>query len=63
VLQVIHTPGHTLGHISLYAPDEQILILGDAVHGDDVAWINPFREAPPGYSGRSKPSTVWLTYR
>ena len=44
VLQVIHTPGHTLGHISLYAPDEQILILGDAVHGDDVAWINPFRE-------------------
>lgn len=44
MLQVIHTPGHTLGHISLYAPDEQILILGDAVHGDDVAWINPFRE-------------------
>jgi hydroxyacylglutathione hydrolase len=44
VLQVRHTPGHTLGHISLYAPDEQVLILGDAVHGDDVGWINPFRE-------------------
>lgn len=44
VLQVLHTPGHTLGHVSLYAPDEQVLILGDAVHGDDVAWINPFRE-------------------
>lgn len=44
ILQVLHTPGHTLGHISLYAPEERVLILGDAVHGDDVAWINPFRE-------------------
>ena len=44
VLQVIHTPGHTLGHLSLYAPEEEILLLGDAVHGDDVAWLNPFRE-------------------
>lgn len=44
VLQVLHTPGHTLGHISLYAPEERVLICGDAVHGDDVAWINPFRE-------------------
>jgi hydroxyacylglutathione hydrolase len=43
-LQALHTPGHTLGHVSFYAPDEQVLILGDAVHGDDVAWINPFRE-------------------
>ncbi|MDP9454530.1 MAG: MBL fold metallo-hydrolase [Actinomycetota bacterium] len=44
VLRVIHTPGHTLGHISLYAPEEETLLLGDAVHGDDVAWLNPFRE-------------------
>jgi len=43
-LRVLHTPGHTLGHISLWAPEEGVLILGDAVHGDDVAWINPFRE-------------------
>jgi hydroxyacylglutathione hydrolase len=44
VLQVLHTPGHTLGHISLYAPRERVLICGDAVHGDDVAWIGVFRE-------------------
>ncbi|QIN80775.1 MBL fold metallo-hydrolase [Rubrobacter marinus] len=44
VLQVIETPGHTLGHVSLYAPEEATLLLGDAVHGDDVAWLNPFRE-------------------
>jgi hydroxyacylglutathione hydrolase len=43
-LRVLHTPGHTLGHISLYAPEERTLIMGDAAHGDDVAWINPFRE-------------------
>ncbi|MEW6637218.1 MAG: MBL fold metallo-hydrolase [Actinomycetota bacterium] len=43
-LKVLHTPGHTLGHLSLWAPEEGVLILGDAAHGDDVAWINPFRE-------------------
>lgn len=44
LLQVLHTPGHTLGHISLYAPEERVLIMGDAVHADDVSWVNPFRE-------------------
>jgi hydroxyacylglutathione hydrolase len=44
VLQVVHTPGHTLGHIALYEPREQVLICGDAVHANDVSWINPFRE-------------------
>lgn len=43
-LQVLHTPGHTLGHISLYLPKEQILIAGDTVHADDVAWVGYFRE-------------------
>ncbi|HWP91994.1 MAG TPA: MBL fold metallo-hydrolase [Thermodesulfobacteriota bacterium] len=41
---VLHTPGHTLGHIVLYEPKEQVLLCGDAVHGNDVAWLNPFRE-------------------
>jgi len=40
--QVIHTPGHTLGHICLYS--DGLLIAGDTVHVDDVAWVNPFRE-------------------
>ena len=47
-LRVLHTPGHTLGHVSLWAPEEGVLILGDAVHGDDVSWINPFREGDGG---------------
>lgn len=44
VLQVLHTPGHTLGHIALYAPREQVLLCGDAFHRDDVAWLGIFRE-------------------
>ncbi|MGH3088002.1 MAG: MBL fold metallo-hydrolase, partial [Rubrobacteraceae bacterium] len=43
-LTVVETPGHTLGHISLYSPEERVLIGGDLFHPDDVAWINPFRE-------------------
>lgn len=42
--QVLHTPGHTLGHISLYEPDDQVLIVGDLFHRNDVGWINIFRE-------------------
>jgi hydroxyacylglutathione hydrolase len=44
MLDVLHTPGHTLGHLSFYVPDEQLLILGDVVHDNDVSWINNFRE-------------------
>jgi hydroxyacylglutathione hydrolase len=46
ILQVLHTPGYTLGHISLYVPSEQVLFCGDVIHRDDVAWINTFLEGP-----------------
>lgn len=40
--QVIHTPGHTLGHAAYYS--DGVLIAGDTFHDDDIAWLNPFRE-------------------
>lgn len=40
VLQVLATPGHTPGHLSFYAPEERVLVLGDVIHRDDVAWLN-----------------------
>jgi glyoxylase-like metal-dependent hydrolase (beta-lactamase superfamily II) len=42
-LQVIGTPGHTAGHISLLDPIASILIAGDALNGDNggVAGPNP----------------------
>lgn len=43
-LQVLHTPGHTSGHISLYVPEEEILICGDLFHKNDIGWLNIFRE-------------------
>lgn len=43
-IQVLHTPFHSPGHLCFYLPDEKILIAGDTVHGNDVAWLNPFRE-------------------
>jgi hydroxyacylglutathione hydrolase len=45
-LRVVHTSGHSEGHICLYEPTEGILIAGDAVHADDVAWINLFTAGP-----------------
>jgi hydroxyacylglutathione hydrolase len=44
LFEVLHTPGHTLGHISLYNAEAQCLICGDVVHSDDVAWLCTFRE-------------------
>jgi hydroxyacylglutathione hydrolase len=58
-LEVLHTPGHTLGHLSLWEPEERVLILGDAAHADDVAWINPYREGA-GAIGRAMESVERL---
>jgi len=40
---VIHTPGHTRGHISLFYAKEGILVAGDAlvVENDDLEIANP----------------------
>lgn len=41
--RVLHTPGHTGGHISLHAPEARALVLGDVLHADDVGWLAPLR--------------------
>lgn len=35
-MQVVATPGHSPGHISLYLPDEKLLIAGDAITAEDA---------------------------
>lgn len=42
--QVLHTPGHTRGHVSLFDPVARVLIGGDVVHATDVGWLNPYGE-------------------
>ncbi len=46
VLTVLATPGHTPGHLSFYAPEERVLLLGDVFHRDDVAWLNLMADGP-----------------
>lgn len=37
--QVVCTPGHTPGHLSLWQPEERVLIVGDAMSAYDVGWV------------------------
>lgn len=39
-------PGHTLGHLCLWQPDERLLIAGDALSDDDVGWVNTVLDGP-----------------
>lgn len=44
--QVVHTPGHTSGHLSLWQPDERLLVVGDALSDYDVGWVNLALDGP-----------------
>ncbi len=44
--QVITTPGHTPGHLGMWQPDEQLLIVGDALSDYDVGWVNLALDGP-----------------
>lgn len=39
-LEVLHTPGHTPGGISLYSKDEGIVFVGDTLFADSVGRVN-----------------------
>ncbi len=41
---VIPTPGHTAGHCSL--TDGATLVLGDALHGADIGWLDIMQDGP-----------------
>ncbi|MBM4763547.1 MBL fold metallo-hydrolase [Bacillus sp. B15-48] len=38
---ILHTPGHTPGHLGLYLPSSQILIAGDNIVAEGTTWIGP----------------------
>ena len=44
--QVVHTPGHTPGHLALWQPEEQLLAVGDALSDYDVGWVNLALDGP-----------------
>ena len=44
--QVVRTPGHTPGHLSLWQPEERLLVVGDALSDYDVGWVNLALDGP-----------------
>jgi hydroxyacylglutathione hydrolase len=44
--EVLHTPGHAPGHLSLWQPEERLLMVGDALSDYDVGWINRALDGP-----------------
>ena len=44
--EVIATPGHTVGHVALWQPEERLLVVGDALSDYDVGWVNLALDGP-----------------
>jgi glyoxylase-like metal-dependent hydrolase (beta-lactamase superfamily II) len=44
--EVVGTPGHTPGHMSLWQPEERLLVVGDALSDYDVGWMNLALDGP-----------------
>lgn len=40
-INLLHTPGHTKGHLSLYVPSKKTLIAGDNIVAEGTSWIGP----------------------
>ena len=44
---VLHTPGHTIGHIALWRESDRVLIAGDVLNGMHLATGRPGLHEPP----------------
>jgi glyoxylase-like metal-dependent hydrolase (beta-lactamase superfamily II) len=44
--EVVRTPGHTPGHLSLWQPEEGLMVVGDALSDYDVGWVNLALDGP-----------------
>jgi glyoxylase-like metal-dependent hydrolase (beta-lactamase superfamily II) len=44
--EIVGTPGHTPGHVSLWQPEHRGLIVGDALSDYDVGWVNLALDGP-----------------
>ena len=53
-LQIVGTPGHTLGHISIFEPATGVLVAGDALNNDGaLSGSNPQYTADPAKAAAS----------
>lgn len=59
--QVLHTPGHTRGHLALYDPGHDVVIGGDAVFGRGVCTVDgDYIQPPPYYRAPAYENTIDL---
>lgn len=49
VIRVLHTPGHTWGHLSIHDPGNSFLAISDAILGDSVPTADGLPGFPPTY--------------
>lgn len=63
-LDVVETPGHTPGHISVHDSAAGVLVAGDALNGDDggVAGANPQFSSDMGQANESAKKLAALTF-
>ncbi|WP_226041780.1 MBL fold metallo-hydrolase [Natrinema sp. DC36] len=60
-LRVLHTPGHTRGHLALYDPVTDLVIGGDAVFGRGVFTVTGgYIQPPPYYRSPAYENTIDL---
>lgn len=48
-VQVLHVPGHTRGHLSIYDPANSFIAISDAILGDAVPFLDGKPAFPPTY--------------
>ena len=48
-VDLLHTPGHSRGHVSIYDPRSRTAVVGDAVLGDAVLLADGSPASPPTY--------------
>lgn len=49
-LRIVETPGHTPGHVSLYLPERDLLVAGDALTADEHGLAPPKEQFTPDMS-------------
>ncbi|MBW5445392.1 MBL fold metallo-hydrolase [Cohnella sp. CFH 77786] len=61
-IRVIHTPGHTPDHISLYHPSSKTLVSGDALTAQDGVLMPPTPQFTPDWESAMQSVSKLLVY-
>ncbi|MHB8571362.1 MAG: MBL fold metallo-hydrolase [Candidatus Dormibacteria bacterium] len=60
--QVIHTPGHSIGHVALFRESDRVAIVGDAINNMNILTGMPGLHRPPDFVNEN-PAQVNVSLR